>query len=294
MKQHYFIVVLAHSFHGRLRRLHIPHHAIYAVLLLAVLGLVSAIGIISSYGRMALKVANYNSLQVQFDALRNRYQRLQSTANQTTEQLATLQLFANEVSLAYGMKRSLDGPADISLEGPLLPSFHDTLNQYNFLKSAKFSSGFRKYHRLWQANARPSLWPVYGRILSSYGKRSDPFSSEGDFHPGVDIDAPNGSNVKAGGDGVVSHADWGAGYGRLVVIDHGDGLQTYYAHLSRIDVLAGQEVRRGQLVGASGSSGRSTGPHLHYEVRNNGTPVNPYVFLARSATGMIVKADLPF
>jgi murein DD-endopeptidase MepM/ murein hydrolase activator NlpD len=294
MKQHYFIVVLAHSFHGRLRRLHIPHQAIYGVLLLAVLGLISVVGIVSSYARMAWKVANYNSLQVQFDALRQRYQRLQSTANQTNEQLATLQIFANEVSLAYGMKRTLDGPADISLEGPLLPSFHEAVNQYNFLKSAKFSSGFRKYHRLWQANVRPSLWPVYGRLLSSYGKRSDPFSGEGNFHTGVDIDAPTGTAVKSSGDGVVSHADWGGSYGRLVVVDHGNGLQTYYAHLSRLDVIAGQEVRRGQLIGAAGSTGRSTGAHLHYEVRNNGTPINPYTFLARSATGLAVKADLPF
>jgi len=294
MKQHYFILVLAHSFHGRLRRLHVPHHAIYAVLALALLGLFSAVGIITSYGRMALKVANYNSLQVQLDALRHRYQTLQSSADQTHEQLATLQLFANEISLAYGVKKSLEGPADISLEGPLLPSFNETVDQYNFLKSSKFSSGFRKYHRLWQANARPSLWPVYGRLQSNFGKRSDPLSGEGDFHPGVDIEAQNGTPVKASGDGVVSHADWAGGYGRLIVVDHGGGLQTYYAHLSRVDVLAGQEIRRGQLLGASGSTGRVTGPHLHYEVRNNGTPVNPYVFLARSATGVAVKADLPF
>ena len=294
MKQHYFIVVLAHSFHGRLRRLHIPHQAIYGVLLLAVLGLFSAVGVVSSYARMAWKVGNYNSLQVQLDALRQRYQNLQSTAKQTNEQLATLQVFATEVSLAYGMKRSLDGPADISLEGPLLPSYHDTVNQYNFLKSSKFSSGFRKYHRLWQANVRPSLWPVYGRLLSSYGKRSDPFSGDGDFHPGVDIDASTGTPVKVTADGVVSHADWGGNYGRLIIVDHGNGVQTYYAHLSRIDVIAGQEIRRGQSIGASGSTGRATGPHLHYEVRNSGTPINPYMFLARSDTGMTVKADLPF
>lgn len=294
MKQHYFILVVAHSFHGRLRRLHIPHHAIYGVLLLAVLGLFSAVGVVSSYARMAWKVANYNSLQVQFDSLRQRYQRLQSTANQTNEQLATLQVFAKEVSLAYGVKRTLDGPADISLEGPLLPSYRETVNQYNFLKASKFSSGFRKYHRSWQAHVRPNLWPVYGRLVSSFGTRTDPFSGEGNFHSGVDIDAPHGTGIKAAADGVISHADWGGSYGRLVVVDHGNGVQTYYAHLSRIDVIAGQEVRRGQSVGAAGSTGRSTGAHLHYEVRQNGTPLNPYVFLARSSTGVPVKADLPF
>jgi murein DD-endopeptidase MepM/ murein hydrolase activator NlpD len=80
----------------------------------------------------------------------------------------------------------------------------------------------------------------------------------------------------------------------LIIVDHGNGVQTYYAHLSRIDVIAGQEIRRGQSIGASGSTGRATGPHLHYEVRNSGTPINPYMFLPRSDTGMTVKADLPF
>src|SRR5688572_2941614 len=116
MKQHYFIVVLAHSFHGRLRRLHIPQQAIYVVLALAVLGCFSVLGMVGSYARMALKVANYNTLQDQFDNLRERYQRLQKSANQTHEQLATLQVFATEVSMAYGVKRRLEGPPDLSGE----------------------------------------------------------------------------------------------------------------------------------------------------------------------------------
>lgn len=294
MKQHYFIVVLAHSFHGRLRRLQIPHQAVYAVLALAVLGAFSIMGMVTSYARMALKVANYNSLQTQFDTLRNKYQQLQKSSHQTNEQLATLQVFANEVSLAYGVKRRLEGPADISAEGPLMPSYTESIDQYNFLKSASFSRSFKKYAKTWQTNIRPSLWPTYGRLLSSFGRRTDPFSGEGAFHSGVDISAGSGTSIKAAADGIVAHADWSGGYGKLVVIDHGGGTQTYYGHLSRIDVLPGQEIRRGQIVGASGATGRATSPHLHYEVRQNGTPVNPYVFLARSASGETAKRDLPF
>ena len=294
MKQHYFIVVLAHSFHGRLRRLHIPHQAIYAVLALAVFGAFSVMGMVTSYARMAWKVANYNSLQGQFDNLRARYQNLQKSASQTNEQLATLQLFAAEVSLAFGVKRQLEGPSDISGEGPLLPSYHDTVDQYNFLKSSTFSRGFRRYPRLWQANVRPSLWPVFGRLISSYGRRTDPFSGEGGFHSGADISALQGTPVKVAADGVVSYGDWSGNYGRLIVVDHGGGLQTYYAHLSRIDVIPGQEVRRGQILGATGASGRATSPHLHYEVRQSGTPINPYVFLARSALGQGPVRDMPF
>jgi len=294
MKQHYFILVLAHSFHGRLRRLHIPHQAVYVVLALAVLGAFSVLGMASSYARMAWKVANYNSLQTQFDTLRGKYQQLQKSADQTNEQLATLQVFASEVSLAYGVKRQLEGPPDISGEGPLLPTFNESIEQYNFLKSATFSRTFHKYPKAWQANVRPSLWPIHGRLLSSFGRRTDPFSGEGAFHAGVDISARNGTPVKAAADGIVAHADWSGAYGRLVVVDHGGGMQTYYAHLSRIDVIPGQEIRRNQLLGASGATGRVTSPHLHYEVRQNGTPINPYVFLARSSTGETAARDLPF
>jgi murein DD-endopeptidase MepM/ murein hydrolase activator NlpD len=294
MKQHYFIVVLAHSFHGRLRRLHIPQQAVYVVLAFAVLGCFSVLGMVGSYARMALKVANYNSLQDQFNTLRNRYQKLQKSADQTHEQLATLQVFASEVSMAYGVKRKLEGPPELSSEAPLLPSFRESLEEYNFLKSANYSRAFHRYPRLWQVNVRPSLWPIHGRLLSTFGRRTDPFSGEGAFHTGVDLSCPSGTPVKVSADGVVSHAEWFGAYGRLVIVDHGDGLQTYYAHLSRLDVIAGQEVRRGQVIGASGSSGRVTSPHLHYEVRRGGTPINPYVFLARSATGETPQPDFPF
>jgi len=293
-QQSYFIVVLAHSFHGRLRRLHIPHQAVYVVLAFAFLGLFSVLGAVGSYARMAWKVANYNSLQKQFDTLRQQYARLEKSNVQKNEQLATLQMLASEVTLAYGVKQKLEGPSDISAEGALMPSFKETLDSYDFLKTAQLSRSFHKYPRLWQMNVRPSLWPLQGRLLSTFGKRIDPFSGEGAFHTGVDLSAAVGTTVKAAADGVISVAEFYGGYGRLVVVDHGNGLQTYYAHLSRINVIPGQEVRRGQIVGLSGASGRVTSPHLHYEVRQGGTPINPYIFLAKSATGAGAAKDLPF
>jgi len=293
-QQSYFIVVLAHSFHGRLRRLHIPHQAVYVVLAFAFLGLFSVLGAVGSYARMAWKVANYNSLQKQFDTLRQQYARLEKSNVQKNEQLATLQMLASEVTLAYGVKQKLEGPSDISAEGALMPSFKETLDSYDFLKTAQLSRSFHKYPRLWQMNVRPSLWPLQGRLLSTFGKRIDPFSGEGAFHTGVDLSAAVGTAVKAAADGVISVAEFYGGYGRLVVVDHGNGMQTYYAHLSRINVIPGQEVRRGQIVGLSGASGRVTSPHLHYEVRQGGTPINPYIFLAKSATGAGTAKDLPF
>src|SRR2546422_11527137 len=123
MRQQYFILVLAHSLHGRLRRIHIPHQFLYFVLGLAFVGSFSIFGFVSSYARMAWKVANYNSLRREADELRTRYQNLQKVVNQANEQLASLEMMANEVSVAYGIKQKIEGPADITAAGKLGPAF---------------------------------------------------------------------------------------------------------------------------------------------------------------------------
>ena len=120
MTQPYFILVLAHSLHGRLRRVHVPHTALYVILALALVGCFSVLGFLSSYLRMAWKVANYNNLKQDVSSLQKRYQDLQRTSNQTKAQLADLQLFANEVSVAYGLKSKLEGPIDIASKGRLV------------------------------------------------------------------------------------------------------------------------------------------------------------------------------
>jgi len=195
MKQEYFVVVLAHSLRGRLRRIHVPHTAVYAVLGLALLGCFSAFGIIASYARMALKVANYNNLRQEADTLRARYQNLQKVVSETNVQMASLQLYAKEVSVAYGIKQRLEGPTDISAEGKLVPTFAESLADYNYLRSAdKLALSSRRVGRFGApAKALPSLWPVEGRILSGFAQRTDPFSGEGAFHKGVDISAPRDS-----------------------------------------------------------------------------------------------------
>ena len=166
MRQPYFILVLAHSLHGRLRRIHIPYKSLYIVLAVLVLGSLSLSGALF---RMSLKVSNYNSLRKEVDTLRVRYQALQRESNQKAEQLASLQLLATEVSLAYGIKQKLEGPADISAEGRLKPTYRESLAEYDFLKSARYSLPLRNYVKQWQLNVRPTLWPVAGRLLSSYG-----------------------------------------------------------------------------------------------------------------------------
>lgn len=129
----------------------------------------------------------------------------------------------------------------------------------------------------------PSMWPVDGKLESGFGGRRNPFGGTSfEFHEGQDIEASLGTPIVAGAKGIVSFVGWQHGYGRLIIIDHGGGLSTRYGHLSEFDIEQGAEVTRGQFIGRVGSTGRSTGPHLHYEVRINDDPVNPIQYLPTS------------
>ena len=125
----------------------------------------------------------------------------------------------------------------------------------------------------------PSVWPVRGWVTSPFGNRTSPFSGILTFHEGMDIAAQTGTPVMAPADGVVIRAGFGSGYGNMVEISHGYGIKTLFAHNSRLNVKAGQRVKRGDVISYVGDSGSSTGPHLHYEVRVNGLPVNPVRYL---------------
>jgi septal ring factor EnvC (AmiA/AmiB activator) len=125
----------------------------------------------------------------------------------------------------------------------------------------------------------PSIWPVRGWVTSDFSVRLDPYTGERVMHEGIDVAASSGTPVRAPADGTVVFSGLEGGYGHVLVIDHGYGLKTRYGHLLRIDVKVGEKVKRGQFVAAVGNTGRSTGPHLHYEVRVNGVADNPRKFI---------------
>jgi len=148
-------------------------------------------------------------------------------------------------------------------------------------KTAKLERDMRMYESFLRSNGRiPSIWPVTGRLESGVGGRRNPFGGRGfEYHEGQDIDAQYGTPVQVAADGKVIIAGWQRGYGNVVYVDHGSGVSTRYGHLSQIDVSVGDGVTRGQIIGLVGSTGRSTGPHLHYEVRINNQPVDPKPYL---------------
>jgi murein DD-endopeptidase MepM/ murein hydrolase activator NlpD len=125
----------------------------------------------------------------------------------------------------------------------------------------------------------PSMWPARGWVTSDFGARLDPITAERVMHRGMDIATPHGQPVLSPSDGTVVFAGTENGYGKVLVVDHGYGVKTRYGHLSEIFVKAGDRVKRGGKIAAVGNTGRSTGPHLHYEVRVNGIPENPRKFI---------------
>jgi murein DD-endopeptidase MepM/ murein hydrolase activator NlpD len=191
--------------------------------------------------------------------------------------------------LPYHVKsRAMGGASAAGIAAPLGDAFGAPNNTFGTMSDLlgaietrldSMRSGVERRRAL--AAATPSMWPVAGWLSSSYGSRRDPFTGGADFHPGLDISADFGQAVFATADGSVSSASRSGAYGNLVIIEHGFGIVTRYGHLSRFAVSDGQAVARGDVIGYVGSSGRSTSPHLHYEILVNDRLTNPLKLLTR-------------
>jgi len=289
LRKRFYIFFVARDEAGQLRKISIPVQYLYILLAGMVIGGLSLTGIVSSYARMLQKISHYNQLRTEDAQLKDRYSRLEQVAKERDIQVASLGSLAGEVSALYGLK-SNSAMVVAASEQIQKEQVNSSLDQLYALRntaltgaaSVGISMGLTKNATTadWvRANAAPNVWPVEGLITCSFGERVDPFNGEGAFHAGVDISANVGATVIAPADGVVTYADFLGGYGRAVMVDHGHGISTRYGHLASFAVTAGQHIHRGDVIGYVGLSGRSTGPHLHYEVRINDTPVNPYKYL---------------
>ena len=292
MEKKFYAFLVFPGAHGRLHKIQLPFYIIHLVLALSVVGILTVAALANSYARMLLKVSNYNSLRSEREALKTQYRTLESTVTSTNAKLDSLQSLAAEVALSYGFgdaRRPRFPEAVLALatqtDASVDSSFRASLYAFDLIRRAALepegsASGQGMFSNLQiDRTTVPSLWPVRGQITAGFGQRMDPFSGEGAFHAGVDISVPFGTKVIATADGIVLEAGPEAGYGNEILIDHGDGLSTKYAHLSRIFVAVGQELKRGQVIGSVGITGKTTGPHLHYEVHIHDTPVNPTKYL---------------
>ena len=289
MPKRFYILFVSRAADGQLRKIPIPLHYLYVLAVGVIVGVLGLTGLAHSYVRMLLKVGSYNELRAQSEDLKTRYSHLEQVARERDMQLASLGSLASEVSSLYGLKSdpTLIQAVSDKVEDPQVSSSIDRLYT---LKSAALTGATSVGISLgltrnvttadWvRANSAPNLWPVEGPVTGAFGERIDPFNGEGAFHSGIDIGALYGQPVVAPADGVVEFADFLGGYGRAVILDHGRGITTRYGHLKGFAVFPGQHVHRGDTIGYVGDSGRSTGPHLHYEVRINDVPVNPHKYL---------------
>jgi len=311
LRTRYYIIFVAREKDGRLRKIPIPLHYAGVFVAAAVVGAFTITGMAGSYSRMLLKTASFNQVRQQQEALRKDYSQLQREAHEKDIQAASLGSLASEVSALYGLRKSLvakaatTAPIAADSSDPISAPFTEqaytqSLDQLSLLRASALSGGLRTFRSGMAADVpsdwvnlagAPSLWPITGPITSSFGEREDPFNGEGAFHSGVDISGTFGEPVRATADGTVEVASMASGYGREIVINHGNGIQTLYGHLSGFAVTAGQEVNRGEVIGYVGMTGRSTGPHLHYEVRIHNTPVNPYRYLRETAQQLATADD---
>lgn len=301
----YYILFVARDEEGRIRKIPLPLHYAYGFVAAAIVGAFTIVGLAGSYTRMLVKTESYNQVRQERETLRKDYKQMAQIAHDRGVQVASLGALANEVTALYGLRENrLAAAAKTEPASAASAPTPATLGQADELSQQQVKSSIDELYALrsealsgrvsraledgltpgfggdWTILAdAPSLWPIEGRIASSFGEREDPFNGEGAFHSGIDIDAPYGTPVRAAADGDVADAATVSGYGRQVMLDHGHDVRTIYAHLSSIAVFPGQHVSRGQVIGYVGQSGRATGPHLHYEVRVHNVPVNPHKYL---------------
>jgi murein DD-endopeptidase MepM/ murein hydrolase activator NlpD len=259
----------------------------------AITGVVTLTALAKSYAHMLLKVSQFNNLRVGREVLEAKYQLLQRVVEHTNTQLDSLESLASEVAVGYGMENQPRPPlprqslaAVLPVTGAWSSRYDASLYAFNIIERkadgpARNSSLLGLLaNPLVRPASIPTIWPVRGEVTAGFGERVDPFSGEEAFHPGLDIAAPEGTPVRAAADGIVVAAGrTEPGYGNEILIDHGSDIATRYGHLQKIFVVEGQEVKQGQVIGTIGMTGRTTGPHLHYEGLVRDTPVNPAKFL---------------
>jgi len=239
-------------------------------------------------GDLASAEKTVQNQKTQLLSLANKIQTLEKDLRRVRDFDSKLRVMINLDQDGVTPNSSMGGSEPLDFSDSYLPShrqellarkMHNFLNQLNIeakleeVRQQELMHAIRENQDILAST--PSIWPTEGWISSRFGYRTSPFTGKREFHKGLDISAPKGTPIYAPAKGTINFVGRHSGYGLTVGISHGSGINTKYAHLSSVAVKKGQTVTRGELVAYVGNTGRSTGPHLHYEVRLNGVPVNP-------------------
>ena len=295
-KRFYTCIIVPDASH-RLHKLRVPEKALHALAGFGVLSFFVAVALSFSYAHMAFKASDYDQLQAENTNLKIKTKDLQVSTSKLSSKINELETLSEKITSViendpvFTQAKKLnvrpEGGSRVDLTTSQLIASSDLSTNLDVLRD-KANGLESQYNLLSQVVDKrlvldavtPNIWPIRShQIGSSYGTRLDPFDSSEEVHLGLDIVAPVGSPVKSPASGTVRVAQRESDYGNLIVIDHGNGLTTRYGHLSGYAVHVGDKVTKRQLIGWVGMTGRTTGPHLHYEVRLNERPLNPRSYL---------------
>jgi murein DD-endopeptidase MepM/ murein hydrolase activator NlpD len=285
----YTLIVVPHA-KARFRKFQVSVRLTRWVLTAFCAMAVLLVGILVHYTWIAVEVAEIRRLRVENRALATKARAYEGNAGQLQAKVLQLQSIVTKLGIMAGVEHSLPdasigGVGGLS-RGETTPPSADIASTLQSLDQtvgglSEKSTALEAYFKDQRAvlASTPSTWPLRGYLSGGFGNRIDPFTGLRDFHPGIDISVPRGSKVAAPADGVVVFCGTKNGYGRIIVIDHGYGTVTRYGHLDGFNVRPGQRVKRGDIIGESGNTGRSTAPHLHYEVWVNDQMRNPIEYI---------------
>ncbi len=294
-----FVIVPEKS--TKIRRFSISYLTAYFMVFLAVAVLGTVIGILLRFKHLNNEIKIVSEVINENQQLHAEHKTLKSDIEEITQELEELRNLDTRIRMMIGLKSSdelfsgIGGPFEESIDEAFDLSNKDQLNrlkiirekiiaeaQYNIIQQEKSMVVLKDYMESQSSllSSTPSIWPVKGFISSGFGPRRSPFTGRIDMHQGIDISGPEGTPVVTTADGVVIRSEFNKyGYGNLIVVNHGYGFTTKYGHLQKNMVKVGDKVKRGQVIGYRGNTGRSTGTHLHYEVEMNNVPVNPLNYI---------------
>jgi murein DD-endopeptidase MepM/ murein hydrolase activator NlpD len=284
----YTLIVVPHA-KARFRKIQISVRLTKWVFGTAAVASLAMSGAFVHYARVAAEVHELRSLRAENKALLTKTQDYELSAGKLQAKVQQLQNMVTKLGVMAGLEHSLPEPsvggvggvssldaAPPRLDPTTLADMDRSLTRLTD-RSAELEEFYRDQTVL--LSSTPSVWPVRGYLSATFGNRMDPFTAQKDFHPGIDISTPVGTKVQAPADGIVLSAGLQGGYGNALLIDHGYGVVTRYGHLSGFAVKPGQRVKRGDVIAYVGNTGRSTGPHLHYEVWVRDQAQNPIHFI---------------
>jgi len=269
------IIFVPHA-RARFRQLTISNRTLAAAAAVVACLLVAAIAFAWAFFASSRRDRQYRIAMAENDRLRAATAALHQKLDGISKQLSDFETRTRRLAIVAGLTDSVRGglggpaaaipPADVAGESALLSSRLSLIEK-------QFSKRFEL------VASTPTVWPVHGAVNSGFGIRPDPFTGQPAFHEGVDISTARSEPVLATADGTVLRSGWAGEYGKAIALAHGERYETVYGHLEETLVAEGQRVHRGDRVGLVGSTGRSTAPHLHYEVRVDGHPVNPLEYI---------------